>query len=68
MPEHLVTADNFYKQVKDHLKDNGIVAMNFIASPSFSTPFSRNLDNSAQRIPARIAPCNHGELQSLERQ
>ncbi|MCE7886798.1 MAG: hypothetical protein DYH13_04750, partial [Alphaproteobacteria bacterium PRO2] len=49
LPEHLVTT-NFYKQVKDHLKDDGIVAMNFIASPSFSTPFSRNLDNSVRRI------------------
>ncbi|HQX26569.1 MAG TPA: fused MFS/spermidine synthase [Alphaproteobacteria bacterium] len=49
LPEHLVTA-NFYRQVKDHLKDHGIVAMNFIASPSFTTPFSRNLDNTVRRV------------------
>lgn len=49
IPEHLVTAD-FYKQVKDHLKDTGIVAMNFIASPSFATPFSRHLDNTVRSV------------------
>ena len=49
VPEHLVTAD-FYKQVKDHLKERGIVAMNFIASASFSTPFSRHLDNTVRSV------------------
>lgn len=49
IPEHLVTTD-FYKQVRDHLKDDGIVAMNFIASPTFSTPFSRHLDNSVRTV------------------
>jgi predicted membrane-bound spermidine synthase len=49
IPEHLVTTD-FYKQVRDHLKPRGIVAMNFIASPSFATPFSRHLDNTVREV------------------
>ena len=49
IPEHLVTAD-FYKQVKEHLKEDGIVAMNFIVSPSFATPFSRHLDNTVRSV------------------
>ncbi|MGB4106458.1 MAG: fused MFS/spermidine synthase [Alphaproteobacteria bacterium] len=49
IPEHLVTTD-FYQQVKDHMKERGIVAMNFIASPSFATPFSRHLDNTVRSV------------------
>jgi spermidine synthase len=49
IPEHLVTQD-FYRQVKDHLTDQGIVAMNVIVSPSFSTPFSRHLDNTIRSV------------------
>lgn len=49
VPEHLVTVD-FYKQVKAHLKERGIVAMNFIVSASFSTPFSRHLDNTVRYV------------------
>ncbi len=49
VPEHLVTQD-FYKQVSDHLKDRGIFAANFIISPSFSSPFSRHIDNTLRSV------------------
>lgn len=49
VPEHLVTQD-FYKQISAHLKERGIVAMNFIISPSFSTPFSRHIDNTLRSV------------------
>ncbi len=49
VPEHLVTKE-FYEQVKDHLTERGIVAMNFIVSPSFATPFSRHVDNTVRSV------------------
>ncbi len=49
IPEHLVTRE-FYQQVKDHLKERGIIGANFIASPSFATPFSRHLDNTFRSV------------------
>lgn len=45
MPEHLITVD-FFLEIRDHLKDHGIVVTNFVASPNFIDPFSRNLDNT----------------------
>jgi spermidine synthase len=49
VPEHLVTQD-FYKQVSAHLTDHGIVAMNFIVSPSFATAFSRHVDDTIRSV------------------
>lgn len=49
VPEHLVTQE-FYKQVSDHLKDDGIVGINLIASASFSTPMSRHMDNTIRSV------------------
>lgn len=49
LPEHLVTQE-FFRQVKGHLKENGIVIANFIASPNFSTPFSRHIDNTFRSV------------------
>lgn len=49
LPEHLVTQD-FFKQVKAHLKDNGVVLANFIISPNFSSAFSRHIDNTFRSV------------------
>ena len=49
VPEHLVTQE-FFTQVKGHLKDKGILVTNFIASPNFNGPFSRNLDNTLRSV------------------
>lgn len=49
VPEHLITQE-FFTQVKDHIKDGGIIMGNFIASPNFNTAFSRNLDNTLRSV------------------
>lgn len=49
LPEHLVTRE-FYAAVKDHLKDNGVVASNFILSPDFESTFSRHLDDTFRSV------------------
>ncbi len=63
IPEHLVTQD-FYKQVKSHLKDHGIVAWNFIASASFSTPFSRHVDNTLRSVFPHVS--RHAVMEDYE--
>ncbi|GJL85136.1 MAG: hypothetical protein DHS20C02_09110 [Micavibrio sp.] len=45
IPEHLVTVE-FFAQVKEHLKEKGVVIANFGSSPNFLSPFSRHLDNT----------------------
>ncbi len=45
IPEHLVTKE-FFDTVKGSLNDNGVVAMNIIASPTFTNTFSVNIDNT----------------------
>lgn len=45
IPEYLVTRE-FFMQVRDHLKENGIVVANFVTSPNFATKFSRHIDNT----------------------
>lgn len=49
VPEHLVTQE-FFMEVKNKLKDNGIMAANFIASPNFNSVFSRNLDSTLRSV------------------
>jgi spermidine synthase len=49
IPEHLLTRE-FFQQVKDHLKENGVVITNFVASPNFASKFSRNLDNTVHSV------------------
>jgi spermidine synthase len=49
LPENLVTRE-FLQTVKDHLKPNGVMAGNYIASPNFLTPFSRHLDNTIRSV------------------
>ncbi|MCB1784140.1 MAG: fused MFS/spermidine synthase [Alphaproteobacteria bacterium] len=49
IPEHLSTRE-FYMQVKSHLKDNGVLIVNFIMQPSFSNQFTRRLDNTFRSV------------------
>lgn len=49
MPEHLLTQE-FFMQIKEHLKPHGIVLANFVASPNFSSRFSRRLDNTFRSV------------------
>lgn len=49
VPEHLVTQE-YFTQVKNHMKDGGVLVTNFIASPNFNSPLSRNLDNTFRSV------------------
>jgi spermidine synthase len=49
IPEHLVTKE-FYMQVRNHMKDHGTLAGNFILSPNFESIFSRTLDNTIRSV------------------
>lgn len=49
VPEHLITVE-FFEQVKNQLKENGILVTNFIVSPSFNDPFTRNIDNTIRSV------------------
>lgn len=49
IPEHLVTQE-FFSQVKDALKENGVVLANFAMNGSFGNPFSRHLDNTFRSV------------------
>lgn len=49
LPEHLVTQE-FFQSVKDLLKEDGIMAGNFILSATFSSVFSVKLDNTLRHV------------------
>ena len=49
LPEHLVTQE-FFQHTKSKLKDNGVMLANFIASPNFKNPFSRNVDATLRSV------------------
>jgi hypothetical protein len=49
IPEQLVT-QQFFMQVHDALKPGGIVTANFVVSPTFSSKFSRHLDNTLRSV------------------
>jgi spermidine synthase len=49
LPEDLVTVE-FFKSIKDKIKPNGIIAINFIVSPTYRDPMSRNLENTLREI------------------
>ncbi len=49
MPEHLITRE-FFRQVKSVLKPDGILAVNFVVSPSFRDKFSVRLDNTFRSV------------------
>lgn len=49
LPEHLITVE-FFEHVKSHVKPNGSVVGNFIASPNLANRFSRKLDNTLREV------------------
>jgi len=49
VPDHLATKE-FFGSIKDRLENNGILTINIIASPSFSNPFSINIDNTLRSV------------------
>ncbi|NCT40437.1 MAG: hypothetical protein GW778_02095 [Alphaproteobacteria bacterium] len=49
LPEHLVTRE-FFEQIKSKLHNGSVVIANFIASPSFNSALSRNLDNTIRDV------------------
>ena len=48
-PEHLVTRE-FFQQVRDHLKDGGVMVGNYVGSTSYQDDFSQNLDNTLRSV------------------
>lgn len=48
-PEYLVTQE-FFQMTKEHLKDGGVIVGNYFASPTFSDPFSKHLDNTLRTV------------------
>jgi spermidine synthase len=49
IPEHLITKE-FYEDVKNLTKEDGIIVGNFIASATFNTAFSMKLDNTLKSV------------------
>lgn len=49
IPEHLVTQE-FFQEIKAHLKDGGVMVSNFIVSPNFQNIFSKNIDNTLRSV------------------
>ena len=49
IPEHLVTQE-FFSEVKEHLKEGAIVVANFIISPNFNNLYSKNIDNTLRSV------------------
>ncbi len=49
IPEYLVTQE-FFEQVKAHLKDRAVLIGNFILSPHFNNQFTRNIDNTFRSV------------------
>lgn len=49
VPEYLVTQE-FFQNVKNHLKDGGVMVGNYFASPSFGDSYSIKLDNTLRSV------------------
>ncbi len=49
LPEDLVTRE-FFQSLKDHIKPDGMIVINFIVTPAFIDPLSRNLDNTLHAV------------------
>lgn len=49
IPSDLVTRE-YFRRVKNHLQNNGIVVMNLITDASFRSDFSMNLDNTLRSV------------------
>lgn len=49
IPEDLMTVE-FFRQIREHLKEGGILAANIVISPNFSTSISRHFDNTFRSV------------------
>jgi len=49
IPEHLVTKE-FFEQIKEHMKEGGTLATNFILSPTFGNKYSQKIDNTVTAV------------------
>ena len=49
IPEHLVT-QNFFQQVYDAMKPDGLLVINTIADPNFASAFSRHFDTTLRSV------------------
>ncbi len=49
VPETLIT-QQFFKTIKKRLNNNGILAINIVASPNFLDAYSRNIDNTIRSV------------------
>lgn len=54
IPEHLITQE-FFTQVKDSLKDKGLMLTNFIVSPNFEGRLSRSIDNTLRSVMPHVS-------------
>ncbi|MBK6895363.1 MAG: fused MFS/spermidine synthase [Alphaproteobacteria bacterium] len=54
IPEHLVTQE-FFIQIKDSMKNGGILITNFIASPNFADRMSRSIDNTIRSVMPHVS-------------
>lgn len=54
IPEHLITQE-FFMQIKDSMKDKGILITNFIASPNFADRMSRSIDNTIRSVMPHVS-------------
>ncbi len=49
IPERLLTQE-FFRQIKDVMKDKAIMMASFILSPTFNNPAARNVDNTLRSV------------------
>ncbi len=49
IPEHLMTAD-YFLQIKNHIKEGGLVLTNLVVSPNMTNPLSQNLYNTFHAV------------------
>ncbi|PCJ02675.1 MAG: hypothetical protein COB14_01570 [Alphaproteobacteria bacterium] len=64
IPEHLVTQE-FFLQIKAHLKDNAVLITNMILSPHFNNQFTRNIDNTLRSVFPHVSRHIVGEKYKL---
>ena len=64
VPEHLVTQE-FFQQVKAHMKDNAVLMINLILSPHFNNQFTRNIDNTLRSVYPHVSRHIIGENYKL---
>ncbi|MCB1681198.1 MAG: fused MFS/spermidine synthase [Alphaproteobacteria bacterium] len=64
IPEQLITQE-FFRQLKDCMKDKGILITNFISSPNFNNRMSRSIDNTIRSVMPHVSRVVMNETYSL---